>query len=418
MLWGNYALLVTVASFAAIIVLVKVGADLGLSLFAGALMLSVLLATPKTPAILASTISDVRTLYLMLMSFSVSLFAVIYEASGVVRELGAGLARALRSPAAAIMLVPAIVGLLPVAGGALMSAPIIRGVGGSAGLNAAELIFANVWFRHILFLIYPLSQVMIATSAMTGEPIELIAAIQAPILAFAIIIGYLMIRDGLRRGCPHAHVGGLEVRVPLKYSLTPLVVAVPLALTLRYALGLFGTPLGVLASVPVILAAMRKAGLGGNATEILWRGLRSGRVWGITATAYAIMFLQHATVGSGASRAIAAALSSVRAPSALLCVAIPATIAFLTSSPLSSVVLTLPMIPSASSNPSLVSLVYVSALITYIGSPTHLCLVYTSKYFGPESLTKSYRYLVPATVATLAFAIAYLMLIPAGWTRG
>jgi len=418
LLWADYALVATIASFAAIIVLVKVGADLGLSLFAGALMLSVLLATPKTPAMLLSTLTDVRTLYLMLMSFSVSLFAVVYEASGVVKELGVGLAKALRSPAAAIMLVPAIVGLLPVAGGALMSAPIVGGVGGPAGLGPAELVFANVWFRHILFLSYPLSQVMIATSAMTGEPVDAIAGIQAPILAFAAIVGYLMIRGKLRGAGSAAGLKGLEVRVPLRYSLTPLALAVALALTLRYVVGLFGMPAGVLASIPAILAAMRRSGLGGSVTGVLGRSLRSGRVWGITATAYAIMFLQHAMVGSGASRAIATAISSVRAPPELLCIAIPATIAFLTSSPLSSVVLTIPMIPGVSSNPSLVSLVYVSALITYIGSPTHLCLVYTSKYFGPDSMAKSYRYLVPATVVTLAFAIAYLTLTPVGRLLG
>ncbi len=400
-MWA-YGLLASIAPFAVIIALVRLRVDLGLAVLAGALLMTALLNPFKILELLIITVTDWRTLYLISMSFTVSMLAELYGVTGLIKDLGLGIARALGRTSLALMIVPAMVALLPVAGGALMSAPIVEGVGSTAGLGTALMVFTNLWFRHIVFLSYPLSQMMITASAMTGVPIDRIAAYQSPILAFAVLIGYLIIRRGVRGG------GSAEVPKPLKplkITLTPLVVAVALALTLREVLGPFGMPLGVL------LGSITISALSGNPVNSLRKALTSKSVWGITLTAYAIMLLQHSTVVSGASRIIAEALAGTHAPAEALYICVPAAIAVLTGSPLSGVVLSISMLPSAASSLSTLSLMYASALLTYIPSPTHLCLIYTAKYFRVKRFSGVYALLITAIALTLTFAALYTYLL-------
>ena len=66
----------------------------------------------------------------------------------------------------ALMITPALFGLLPVAGGALMSAPIVDQI--EPSLPAEKKIAINVWFRHLLVFIYPLSQVILICTEIAG----------------------------------------------------------------------------------------------------------------------------------------------------------------------------------------------------------------------------------------------------------
>lgn len=55
------------------------------------------------------------------------------------------------------------------------------------------------------------------------------------------------------------------------------------------------------------------------------------------------------------------------------------------------------------------SLLYISAYLGYLIVPTHLCLVFTAQYFR-SSISKSYKYLVPATIVSIIAAlITYLI---------
>ncbi len=84
---------------------------------------------------------------------------------------------------------PAFFGLLPVPGGALMSAPIVDQI--DKDLHPNKKIAINVWYRHALLLIYPISPILIIGSLLTGISIYLI--IVAMIIPFIImsLIGYL-----------------------------------------------------------------------------------------------------------------------------------------------------------------------------------------------------------------------------------
>ena len=58
------------------------------------------------------------------------------------------------SKKASLQLAPAVVGLLPIAGGALISAPLVDQI--DPNLEKGHKVSINVWFRHVLVFIYPI----------------------------------------------------------------------------------------------------------------------------------------------------------------------------------------------------------------------------------------------------------------------
>jgi hypothetical protein len=56
------------------------------------------------------------------------------------------------------------------------------------------------------------------------------------------------------------------------------------------------------------------------------------------------------------------------------------------------------------------SLIYASAFIGYIASPLHLCYVYTAEYYKIP-LIEGYKYMIPATIASLAVAITLFAML-------
>lgn len=121
---------------------------------------------------------------IILLAIAVALIPIlggIMEESGLMVEL---IQKMNISKKASLIVSPAFFGLLPVPGGALMSAPIVDQIDPSINVNRKVAI--NVWYRHALILIYPLSTILIVGSVLAG--ISLYVIVIAMIIPFIIMI--------------------------------------------------------------------------------------------------------------------------------------------------------------------------------------------------------------------------------------
>ncbi len=95
----------------------------------------------------------------------------------------------------------------------------------------------------------------------------------------------------------------------------------------------------------------------------------------------------------------------------ILVVLVPAIFSFVTGVNTTSIALSVPIIARIIDlTPPIASLLFVSAYISYIASPLHLCLIYSAKYYG-VNITKSYKYLAPATITSLLLSTALYILL-------
>ena len=89
---------------------------------------------------------------------------------------------------------PALLGMLPMPGGALLSAPMVESSGDD--LSGSTKAVINVWFRHILFLIYPLGPALIASAKIARLNVYQTIPYLAPFFLLSVVLGYFfMLRE-------------------------------------------------------------------------------------------------------------------------------------------------------------------------------------------------------------------------------
>ncbi|MFC1454493.1 DUF401 family protein [Candidatus Undinarchaeota archaeon] len=135
---------------------------------------------------IVNTLTDPSIVLLALAVGIIPIIGGLLEASGFTGHLVQNLRIGKR---AFVVFAPALLGMLPMPGGALFSAPLLKRV--EKGIENDVRVASNVWYRHILLLIYPLSPALMATSKMAGLELYTIIPIMTIPFAFALLIGYV-----------------------------------------------------------------------------------------------------------------------------------------------------------------------------------------------------------------------------------
>jgi hypothetical protein len=137
----------------------------------------------------------------------------------------------------------------------------------------------------------------------------------------------------------------------------------------------------------------------------MMKAVKSRRTIGITLASFSSMLLQQAFNITGATQSITRAINSTGIPAEALQYIAPALLGLLTGSPLTGIVLSLPIIGGIKKlDTKTISAIYISSYAAYIASPIHLCYVYTARYFNCK-LSKAYKLLTPSVIATITFTI-------------
>lgn len=161
--------------------------ELGIVLSAGALLFAILAQVRIIESLLAVLLNP----SIIILAIAVAIIPILGEImseSGLMLEL---VQKMKISKKTSLMMTPAFFGLLPVAGGALMSAPILEQI--DSNLNSDQKVAINVWYRHALIFIYPISSALIIASIITGIPLYIIfISLLMPFIVL-ILIGYVFL---------------------------------------------------------------------------------------------------------------------------------------------------------------------------------------------------------------------------------
>ena len=176
-------------SFIIILLLILVFSkfELGIILLIGAILFG-LLAEVNLITVFGNVFLDPSIILLAIAVTLIPILGSIMEESKMMLEL---IEKLNISKKSALMLSPALFGLLPVAGGALMSAPIVDQI--DTELNVNKKVAINVWFRHVFILIYPLSPVLIFLSVITQIPLYSIVLVMLAPFFLMVFLGYIFL---------------------------------------------------------------------------------------------------------------------------------------------------------------------------------------------------------------------------------
>ncbi|MFA5364779.1 MAG: DUF401 family protein [Candidatus Bathyarchaeia archaeon] len=396
-------LLVFVVSIAVFLILLYRKIGLGIALTASAFLMGFLsLGLWETGTVLLETCVDVTTLSLVFASLFIMLMSVLYKETGLVNDLTTSLGGFIKNSKVIVSVLPAVIGLMPVAGGALMSAPIVDTEADKLGLDNTKKTFVNIWFRHAIIPVYPVTQFIVLTAALTQISLDALIVRQVFVVIVMVLVGYFI---GLRKTQNKKQVNvqtQTDKKTNLKLllaSFSPIIVTVVLTAFLNVDIAV-----STLTGVFTILVVTK-------ASKAVPKVLKNKAVWEVTLAAFGAMLLKNVTVASGASQILGNMLANTNMDGIIMLTVVPAVLAFLTGSTSGAIALSIPILAeTVAFIPKTASLLYISAYLGYMIAPTHLCLVFTVEYFK-TSMGKSMKYLIPATVVSLAAALVTYLVI-------
>ncbi len=413
-----WELIVVAVSIVVLLTLVRLRVSVGIALIVEGVLIIVLMNPLLLPNVFLQTLMNERTVSLVLASFSISILVELYSLTRMINGLSEGLLGYVRRPTLIIAIVPAIMGLLPIAGGALMSAPVVASVGSAIGLGTTLMAFLNVWFRHTIFLIYPMSQVLITAAVLTGHSVIELAMYQVPIMVLMMLTGLYVTR---RNGKPISKSGSLVFRESslkdVVTFLSPILGSIVVALIARQVLDTLGyysdysVAVGGFFGVALITYLSFKKSEEHVSLIKFFTALRSDRVMNMVLSSFGAMLIYYAMINTGISSSIGVIISGSKFPVVITEILLPSVMSLISGSPIVGVTSSVPLLASLKTfSLGDASLIYLSAFLSYVASPVHLCLVFTVQYFK-ENLFKVYKYLIPAIVLTFAIAISYYYLV-------
>ncbi|MCX6556703.1 MAG: DUF401 family protein, partial [Candidatus Aminicenantes bacterium] len=177
-----------------LVLLLRWKIDLSLAVFSISLLTVALFAINLKLAVRSAWagISAGETLELFLIIVLVQFIGSVQKSRKMYDRLVEALNAMIGDKRLVAMVSPAIIGFLPMPGGALLSAPLVDVSTAKMKLKPAFNAFLNFWFRHDWELIWPLYAGLLLFQAMSRIPLRRIILFQLPFSLLHIVMGLIV----------------------------------------------------------------------------------------------------------------------------------------------------------------------------------------------------------------------------------
>jgi hypothetical protein len=194
------AVLKVLVSLGLILILNRFSKSLILAVAAGTLLLAFWAghSVQSFAAVAWERLSMRDNLFLMLIVLLIIWLSAQMAETGIMNSLVASF-RSQTSNRASMALLPAMVGLLPMPGGALFSAPLVNDCDASGSIDPAVKGRINYWFRHIWEYWWPLYAGVLLAVELSGLQIWHFAAAGIPVTLFSVFGGWLFLLRKVER---------------------------------------------------------------------------------------------------------------------------------------------------------------------------------------------------------------------------
>ncbi len=425
-----YALLTVLGLFALILTMARLKVPLSIAVLSAALAVGPLFGLTVADSIRGLVEGALQPMTLALLVITVLLLVLSrMMKDGEQMERIVSLARALlRRPAIAMAVLPALIGLLPMPGGALFSAPMVESAAGKTRVPGAHLSAVNYWFRHIWEHWWPLYPGVILAMTLTERSLGAFAVCQFPLGVGMGLAGVLLFRGthqdlhttgsppdpGTRRKLLRA-TSSIWVILIVWGAVTAVVRVFPLE-----ALPEVIRPV-VARYVPItlglVVSLVWTARLNRQGPRAFARAFARPSPYAMAWLVLCIMVFRHMLDATGAAPRIAEELTALHVPVALIAMALPCIAGMVTGIAVGFVGTSFPIVVALVAGlpgdvwlPPYVALAYAFGHLGQMLSPLHVCHVVSNRYFkagfGPV-----YRRMLPSAGLMAAFAVAYFLLL-------
>jgi integral membrane protein (TIGR00529 family) len=231
--------------FVLILLAIKRKWMLGNAFLGGALGLGILFAMGPLAmgrSLVASMIHP-KTLCLTIIVGLILVLSHSLERSGQMARLLESFRGLVRWPQVNLVIFPALIGLLPMPGGAIFSAPMVKNIALDQHLTGDRLSYVNYWFRHIWEYWWPLYPGILLTTTLANVDLWRLVFFTLPLTFVAVIAGYWPLRHAIARSANQVAAEASPKTIkPFFQNLAPIVLVIVggLGLGLAFSFGFAG----------------------------------------------------------------------------------------------------------------------------------------------------------------------------------
>lgn len=364
-----------------------------------------------------------ETYFLMLILTLILFLSQVLEQSGQTRRLMRAATSYLTNPRVRLAFFPALVGLLPMPGGAVFSAPMVRDLGSGMGLRKRDAALINYWFRHLWELCWPLYPGIILASVLSGAPLTRLATYTWPCIGVCILLGWIFVmRPAMAAIAPAPDGGSVETDAPARDWRALLREGLPMLIAIGGGLGfemamtawLPGLPfeLGVVtALVLAIICALIQNRLGPAFTLTVLKNRELYRLIGLV---LAIFIFKDVLQEAGAVDQLARSASG---PGAVIALAmgLPFLVGLISGITVAFVGATFPIILGVLHNigagPMYMPVLTLALFSGYTGvlvSPLHVCFILSCRCIGAD-MGQAWRRLIAPCCLFWCFGVVWFL---------
>jgi integral membrane protein (TIGR00529 family) len=378
-------------------------------------------------ALLASIVRallDPKTLSLTVVVGLILILSHCLEKAGQMGRLLDGFKGMVRRPKINMVIFPALIGLLPMPGGAIFSAPMVKSLGRTQRLSDPQLNYINYWYRHIWEYWWPLYPGILLTSALSSIDLWHLVYMNLPCTAVVVLAGYWPLRGALQPSLtnhPRTRVG------PFIRELLPILVAIAGGLSIGHVFSvILPMPMDTVAKELGLIAALAAS------IFLVWR---ANRMTGSDLRAIAlrpelvkmmymiaaILVFKGVLQDSGAVAMISREMLRWSIPLMPITMLLPFLVGMVSGITIAFVGATFPILISLVNSmgesayllPYLI-LAIISGFAGVLLSPLHLCLQMSSQYFK-TGIGPVYRIMAVPIGALVVAGMCYFVVLRYGW---
>jgi hypothetical protein len=400
---------------------------LWLSVLAGGLVLALSFHMPLARWAQVAALSTVQreTVFLILILALILFFSEVLEKSGQTRRLMQAATGFLADPKLRLAFFPALVGFLPMPGGAVFSAPLVRDMADSLGLERRDTALVNYWFRHLWELCWPLYPGIILASSLAGVPLAELILYTSPCILLCLGLGWRFIMRPavahLRDAPPAAATAPRDVKSALTEGL-PLLIAICCGLGFEVGMTLLAPEwpfeLGIMAALLLAIGCalvQNRVGPGFVAGV-----LRDRELYRLVALVVSVLVFKDVLQASDAVEQLATVAAG---PGALLALTLglPFLVGLISGITVAFVGATFPIILGVLHNVSaatgaeipLMPYLTLGLFAGFTGvmiSPLHVCFILSCQFFGAD-IGPAWRRLLAPCALLLASGVGWFLVL-------
>jgi hypothetical protein len=419
----------------------------------GSILLAVFFLMPVHDSLQSAfrALTSEKTVFLAAILSLIIIFGKLMEDTGTTDRIGDIFRKSGADIRIGLAAFPAIIGLLPVPGGAVFSAPMIKKLSDGHDLEASDISLINYWFRHIWEYLWPLYPGILLASSISGMGLGSIAVHMFPFTLTAIFLGIKFLPEKMMPkkttdnkendntdqgkifpenkvhiiGKPESPSGkvllieGIKEILPVLLVVVPATSLAPILSALPFSSGFpmiaSSHEITMLVSLGIGILYLAAAGI--KQEGILKASFMDRKIPEMILMVVSIMIFKGILEDTGAASAIGREIDRTGVPVSLAAMIIPFITGIVTGISVAFVGIALPVVISIANMtgngnliPDLTVLSISSGFMGVMLSPLHLSLILSNSYFKADN-SIFYRKLWPSCAAIFIFGLIYFHIL-------